>query len=138
MSLNIHEKFLESVWRNVGNKSTDELAAEYMTALVKQIENEIEETLPERDGKWKTITEVVIDDAFGEKIDLAECQEQMGRIMSANRARIKELCEREIKTAPKDRARYLRARYWANELCYVINRNRPTVQKVIELMKKEK
>lgn len=137
MSLNIHEKFFESAWRNAGSKSTADLAAEYMTALVKQMDAEIQEALPERDGKWKATTEVVIESAFGEKIELAECQEQMGRIMSANRARIKEMCEREVKTAPKDRARYLRARYWANELCYVINRNRPTVQKVIELMKKE-
>lgn len=137
MSMDIHDNFLDAVWCDSKNASIAELAAEYLRTFVAQTRQEIEDALPEQDGRWKTIQEIEIESAFGEKFSLAECQGQIVDLMCTNRKVIKEKCESEVKTAPKDLARILRARYWANELGFVINRNRPSVERIINILKEE-
>lgn len=137
MSMDIHDNFLDAVWCDSKNASIAELAAEYIRTFVEQTRQEIEDALPERDGRWKTIQEIEIESAFGERIGLAECQDQSVSLMCANRKAIKEKCESEVKTASKDLARSIKARYWANELGFVINRNRPSVERIINILKEE-
>lgn len=137
MSKDIHDKFLEAVWCDSKKASITELASEYMQKVVGQMKREIEDALPEQDGRWKTIQEIEIESAFGEKFSLAECQGRIVDLMRTNRKVIKEKCESEVKTAAKDLARNIKARYWANELGFVINRNRPSVERIINILKEE-
>ena len=132
----IHDKFLEAVWHNQGGMTTSKLASEYVKTFVEQLRTETEQALPVQNDEWKTTSEVAPEIAFGKVINLAECQKQMRDIRIATHTKIAEDCKRGRTNASPEQIRLLFARELANLWCNVMYKKRPSIQEVVEAVKK--